>query len=162
MVSYRTACGEKQGPSTLAPPALVWTPTETGTRALEVRYHSHQSLEPSCCCGETWGRNPPVHLIACFLLHHAPGSGSSSNPCSETYHGPYAHSESEVKSIVDFIQSHGNVKGLISIHSYSQMLMFPYGYKWTTSPDHEELVRWPPKMAMGLQLPALGGNGWNR
>ncbi|XP_015712673.1 carboxypeptidase A1-like [Coturnix japonica] len=66
-------------------------------------------------------------------------AGSSSNPCSETYHGPYAHSESEVKSIVDFIQSHGNVKGLISIHSYSQMLMFPYGYKRTPAPDHEEL-----------------------
>ncbi|XP_065597743.1 carboxypeptidase A1-like [Cyrtonyx montezumae] len=66
-------------------------------------------------------------------------AGSSSNPCSETYHGPYAHSESEVKSIVDFIQSHGNVKALISIHSYSQMLMFPYGYKRTPAPDHEEL-----------------------
>uniref|UniRef100_A0A669QAU2 Peptidase M14 domain-containing protein n=1 Tax=Phasianus colchicus TaxID=9054 RepID=A0A669QAU2_PHACC len=66
-------------------------------------------------------------------------AGSSSNPCSETYHGPYAHSESEVKSIVDFIQSHGNVKGLVSIHSYSQMLMFPYGYKRTPAPDHEEL-----------------------
>ncbi|OXB58047.1 hypothetical protein ASZ78_007706 [Callipepla squamata] len=66
-------------------------------------------------------------------------AGSSSNPCSETYHGPYAHSESEVKSIVDFIQSHGNVKALISIHSYSQMLMFPYGYKRTPAPNHEEL-----------------------
>ncbi|NXC42777.1 CBPA1 Carboxypeptidase, partial [Penelope pileata] len=66
-------------------------------------------------------------------------SGSSSNPCSETYHGPYAHSESEVKSIVDFILGHGNVKALISIHSYSQMLMFPYGYKRTPAPDYEEL-----------------------
>lgn len=78
------------------------------------------------------------------------GSGSSSNPCSETYHGPYAHSESEVKSIVDFIQSHGNVKGLISIHSYSQMLMFPYGYKWTTSPDHEELNKLAEKAVNDL------------
>uniref|UniRef100_A0A8C7A2H4 Carboxypeptidase A1-like n=1 Tax=Nothoprocta perdicaria TaxID=30464 RepID=A0A8C7A2H4_NOTPE len=57
------------------------------------------------------------------------GPGSSSNPCSETYHGPYAHSESEVRSIVDFILRHGNVKAVISIHSYSQMLMYPYGYK---------------------------------
>uniref|UniRef100_A0A8C3K2Q5 Peptidase M14 domain-containing protein n=1 Tax=Calidris pygmaea TaxID=425635 RepID=A0A8C3K2Q5_9CHAR len=57
------------------------------------------------------------------------GSGSSSDPCSETYRGPYAHSESEVKAIVDFIRGHGNVKSVISIHSYSQMLLFPYGYK---------------------------------
>ncbi|KAM6424715.1 uncharacterized protein O9250_002245 [Rhynochetos jubatus] len=67
------------------------------------------------------------------------GSGSSSNPCSETYRGPYAHSEREVKAMVDFIRSHGNVKSVISIHSYSQMLLFPYGYKTAPAPDHQEL-----------------------
>eukprot|EP00075_Anas_platyrhynchos_P022272 XP_027311525.1 carboxypeptidase A1-like [Anas platyrhynchos] len=67
------------------------------------------------------------------------GPGSSGSPCSETYRGPYAHSESEVKSIVDFILGHGNVKALISIHSYSQMLMFPYGYKSEPAPDFQEL-----------------------
>ncbi|KFW02084.1 Carboxypeptidase A1, partial [Eurypyga helias] len=67
------------------------------------------------------------------------GSGSSSNPCSEIYRGPYAHSEREVKAIVDFIRSHGNVKSVISIHSYAQMLLFPYGYKTAPAPDHQEL-----------------------
>ncbi|NWI10949.1 CBPA1 Carboxypeptidase, partial [Crypturellus soui] len=67
------------------------------------------------------------------------GPGSSSNPCSETYHGPYAHSESEVSSVVDFILRHGNVKAVVSIHSYSQMLMYPYGYKTEPAPDHDEL-----------------------
>ncbi|XP_067325463.1 carboxypeptidase A1-like [Anolis sagrei] len=67
------------------------------------------------------------------------GPGSSSNPCSETYHGAFPHSESEVKSVVDFILSHGKVKSVISIHSYSQMLMFPYGYKTEPAADHKEL-----------------------
>ncbi|NXH09549.1 CBPA1 Carboxypeptidase, partial [Bucco capensis] len=67
------------------------------------------------------------------------GSGSSSNPCSETYRGPHAHSEREVKAIVDFICSHGNVKSVISIHSYSQMLLFPYGYQTAPAPNHQEL-----------------------
>ncbi|KFP81512.1 Carboxypeptidase A1, partial [Apaloderma vittatum] len=67
------------------------------------------------------------------------GSGSSSNPCSETYRGPYAHSEREVKAVADFILGHGNVKSVISIHSYSQMLLFPYGYKTAPAPDHQEL-----------------------
>nr|XP_056702607.1 carboxypeptidase A1-like [Euleptes europaea] len=67
------------------------------------------------------------------------GPGSSSNPCAETYHGSFPHSESEVKSIVDFILGHGNVKSVLSIHSYSQMLMFPYGYKPEPAPDHQEL-----------------------
>uniref|UniRef100_A0A7N6BG57 Carboxypeptidase A1 n=1 Tax=Anabas testudineus TaxID=64144 RepID=A0A7N6BG57_ANATE len=67
------------------------------------------------------------------------GPGASSSPCSETYRGPSAHSESEVKSIVDFVKSHGNIKAFISIHSYSQMLMYPYGYTSTPAKDQAEL-----------------------
>ncbi|XP_075883324.1 carboxypeptidase A5 [Nelusetta ayraudi] len=67
------------------------------------------------------------------------GAGASSYTCSETYHGPSAHSESEVKSIVDFVQRHGNIKGFISIHSYSQMLLYPYGYTRTPCKDEIEL-----------------------
>ncbi|NXX08070.1 CBPA1 Carboxypeptidase, partial [Larus smithsonianus] len=67
------------------------------------------------------------------------GSGSSSDPCSDLYRGPYAHSEREVKAVVDFIQGHGNVKSVISIHSYSQMLLFPYGYKRGPAAHHQEL-----------------------
>ncbi|XP_062956608.1 carboxypeptidase A5 [Cynocephalus volans] len=55
------------------------------------------------------------------------GNGSNNNPCSETYRGPSPQSEPEVAAIVDFISAHGNFKALISIHSYSQMLMYPYG-----------------------------------
>ncbi|KAH0617198.1 hypothetical protein JD844_029018 [Phrynosoma platyrhinos] len=64
---------------------------------------------------------------------------SSDNPCSDSYHGPSANSEVEVRSIVDFIKSHGNVKAFISIHSYSQLLMYPYGYTCTNTKDHTEL-----------------------
>uniref|UniRef100_A0A8C3NXB9 Peptidase M14 domain-containing protein n=1 Tax=Cyanoderma ruficeps TaxID=181631 RepID=A0A8C3NXB9_9PASS len=67
------------------------------------------------------------------------GAGSSSNPCSETYHGPHPHSEKEVKAIVDFIRAHGNVKSVISLHSYSQMLLFPYGYRRVPAPDYQEM-----------------------
>ncbi|XP_037396300.1 carboxypeptidase A1-like [Pygocentrus nattereri] len=67
------------------------------------------------------------------------GAGSSSHPCSETYRGPYVNSESEVKAIVDFVKSHGNLKAFLSIHSYSQMLLFPYGDTSIPCPDHEEL-----------------------
>ncbi|XP_042267877.1 carboxypeptidase A5 [Thunnus maccoyii] len=67
------------------------------------------------------------------------GAGASGNPCSETYRGPSAHSESEVKSIVDFVRSHGNIKAFISIHSYSQMLLYPYGYTRTPARDQVEL-----------------------
>lgn len=55
-----------------------------------------------------------------------------------------------MKAIVDFIRGHGNVKSVISIHSYSQMLLFPYGYKRAPAPDHQELVRWPQNGDTGL------------
>lgn len=80
-----------------------------------------------------------------FLYHLSPlwslvEPGSSGSPCSETYRGPEAHSESEVKSIVDFVKSHGNLKAFVSIHSYSQMLLYPYGYTSTPCKDQSELV----------------------
>ncbi|CAJ1056102.1 carboxypeptidase A1-like isoform X1 [Xyrichtys novacula] len=65
--------------------------------------------------------------------------GASNNPCSETFRGPRAHSESEVKSIVDFVKAHGNIKAFISIHAYSQMLLYPYGYTKTPAKHQAEL-----------------------
>ncbi|KAE8296739.1 Carboxypeptidase A2 [Larimichthys crocea] len=56
------------------------------------------------------------------------GPGASRNPCSDSYHGPSAHSEIEVKNVVNLIKNHGNFKSFISVHAYSQLLMYPYGY----------------------------------
>uniref|UniRef100_A0A673HQY8 Carboxypeptidase A1 n=1 Tax=Sinocyclocheilus rhinocerous TaxID=307959 RepID=A0A673HQY8_9TELE len=67
------------------------------------------------------------------------GAGSSGNPCTQTYRGPSAHSEREVKAIVDFVKSHGKLKAFVSIHSYSQMLLYPYGYTSTPAKDKAEL-----------------------
>ncbi|NP_001267404.1 carboxypeptidase A5 [Pan troglodytes] len=67
------------------------------------------------------------------------GNGSNSNPCSETYHGPSPQSEPEVAAIVNFITAHGNFKALISIHSYSQMLMYPYGRSLEPVSNQREL-----------------------
>ncbi|KFP31268.1 Carboxypeptidase A2, partial [Colius striatus] len=67
------------------------------------------------------------------------GPGASSNPCSDSYRGPSANSEVEVKSIVNFIKNHGNVQAFLTLHSYSQLLMYPYGYKCTEPADYAEL-----------------------
>ncbi|XP_036424029.1 carboxypeptidase A4 [Colossoma macropomum] len=67
------------------------------------------------------------------------GPGASKNPCSDSYHGPHAHSEIEVKNVVDLVQSHGNFKAFISVHAYSQLLMYPYGYSCTSVPHQAEL-----------------------
>ncbi|CAG5957621.1 carboxypeptidase A5 [Menidia menidia] len=76
--------------------------------------------------------------------------GASNNPCSETYRGPSPHSESEVKSIVDFVKSHGNIKAFISIHAYSQMLLYPFGYTMTPAKDKAELHKLAQKAITDL------------
>ncbi|NXH52084.1 CBPA1 Carboxypeptidase, partial [Rhabdornis inornatus] len=77
-------------------------------------------------------------------------AGASSSSCSETYHGPYPNSEPEVKSIVDFVKSHGNIKAFVSIHSYSQLLLYPYGYTYTAVPDQQELHELSAKAVAAL------------
>lgn len=46
-----------------------------------------------------------------------------------------------MKSIVNFIKNHGNIQAFLTLHSYSQLLMCPYGYKRTKPADYAELVR---------------------
>ncbi|XP_074020081.1 carboxypeptidase A2-like isoform X1 [Numenius arquata] len=67
------------------------------------------------------------------------GPGASSNPCSDSYRGPSANSEVEVRSVVNFIKNHGNIQAFLTLHSYSQLLMYPYGYKCTQPADYAEL-----------------------
>lgn len=71
----------------------------------------------------------------------SPGPGASDDPCGEDYRGPSAQSEIEVKNIADFITSHGNFKSFMSLHAYSQLLMYPYGFNGTNAPDQPELVK---------------------
>lgn len=65
--------------------------------------------------------------------------GASDDPCSEDYRGPSAQSEIEVKNIAEFITSHGNFKSFMTLHAYSQLLMYPYGYSGKNAPDQPEL-----------------------
>ncbi|XP_026248593.1 carboxypeptidase A5 [Urocitellus parryii] len=92
------------------------------------------------------------------------GNGSNSNPCSETYHGPSPQSEPEVAAIVNFITNHGNFKVLISIHSYSQMLMYPYGHSMESVSNEKELTwpvgsLWTGPTTMALSMPSVSSSG---
>ncbi len=54
--------------------------------------------------------------------------GSSSTPSDITYHGPSPFSEPETQVMRDFFINHGNVRAQVDIHSYSQLMLWPYGY----------------------------------
>ena len=68
-------------------------------------------------------------------------STSSRVPSDETYIGPRAFSEPEVRAVRDLV-ARERFGGVLSYHSYSQLILFPWGY--TVEPiedeaDHSEM-----------------------
>ncbi|EAT37214.1 AAEL010776-PA [Aedes aegypti] len=65
----------------------------------------------------------------------------TSNQCkSDIYAGPHPFSEVETKTLSQFITSlKGKIQAYISFHSYSQLLLFPYGHTNEHTPNHNDL-----------------------
>jgi len=85
-----------------------------------------------CCYGADPNRNWPYQWMV---------SGSSSNPCADTYGGPKAWSEPECQQVGGWLMTNkDHLKAYITLHSYSQLWMYSYGYKdHTYPPDVAEL-----------------------
>jgi hypothetical protein len=63
------------------------------------------------------------------------GKGSSSNPCKEIYRGESPFSEPETQAVRDFILTHtSELDGFITLHSYSQIWMYPFGHDYNSYP----------------------------
>jgi murein tripeptide amidase MpaA len=64
--------------------------------------------------------------------------GSSTNPCSDTFMGPSVASENENKNTQTYfkeLQKTAPIIGAIDWHSYSQLVLRPYGWTSANSPD---------------------------
>ncbi|VDM97627.1 unnamed protein product, partial [Onchocerca ochengi] len=68
--------------------------------------------------------------------------GSSNDPCSEIYQGRFAFSEPETQAVRNFISKRrGTIKTFLTFHSYSQILMYPFGHRQRTyTTDVNDLV----------------------
>jgi len=69
--------------------------------------------------------------------------GSSTNPCSDTYMGPSVASEPEVRGIQAYVKgllSKGPIWMGIDWHSYSQLILRPYGWTSANSPSETQLA----------------------
>jgi len=70
------------------------------------------------------------------------GKGTSKNTCSQVYCGPSPASEPEVASIQNFVLSKkDNIKLFLTFHSYSQLLLLPWGHDQVRVDDHDEMMR---------------------
>ncbi|VDN91610.1 unnamed protein product [Brugia pahangi] len=65
-------------------------------------------------------------------------TGSSSHICSEIYHGNAPFSEPETRAIRDKLLSaemFGKIDAFITLHTYSQMWIYPYGHQRRSFPN---------------------------
>ena len=64
--------------------------------------------------------------------------GSSSDGCNETYRGISPFSESETQAVRDFVELK-NFKIALNYHSYSDLLLYPFGYSYENPMDPNDL-----------------------
>ncbi|XP_056419521.1 mast cell carboxypeptidase A-like [Hyla sarda] len=61
-------------------------------------------------------------------------------PCSEAYAGSAPESAPEVKAVASYIRENlSALKAYISVHSFSQLLLYPYGYTEKEASNHKKL-----------------------
>ncbi len=63
-------------------------------------------------------------------------NGSSGNPCSEIYRGTAPFSEPETQVLRNYTIANPRLVATIDFHSYSQLLLYPWGYTPTLPPDN--------------------------
>ncbi|XP_014667238.1 PREDICTED: carboxypeptidase B-like [Priapulus caudatus] len=66
--------------------------------------------------------------------------GASNDPCSDTYAGATPDSEVETRNIRDYILPIAkDIKAFITIHSYTQLWLIPWGYTTGLPSDYDDL-----------------------
>ncbi|KAJ8407393.1 hypothetical protein AAFF_G00279670 [Aldrovandia affinis] len=107
-------------------------------------WRKNRSRQPgSYCVGTDLNRNFDANW--CTV-------GSSNRACDDTYCGQFPESEPESEAVANFLRSHKETMKLyLSIHSYSQMLLFPYSYTYEEADNHEELNELAKEAAMNIR-----------
>jgi len=106
------------------PDGYMWTWTN------DRMWRKNRNQDNRTCIGVDCNRN--------YNDHWGQG-GSSTNPCSDTYMGPSVASEKEVQNTQNLFKAQQRIAPVIGgmdWHSYSQLVLRPYG--WTNSlPPHD-------------------------
>jgi len=115
----------------------LWRKTRSGAKA-DQRWGKRK------CYGVDPNRN--------WDFHWGEGSTSSSDPCTDDYTGPWAFSEPETKAMADFILTRKDqIKIYLTLHSYSQMWLVPWGYKNEKPKDYYNMYVLAEKGVEALQ-----------
>lgn len=66
--------------------------------------------------------------------------GSSKNPYSDVYMGTGPFSEPETKALRDFVYAHKNITMALSFHSFSELILYPWGGKYEGVGGNDEKI----------------------
>ena len=73
--------------------------------------------------------------------YHWNDGGSSNNPCTDSYMGKSAFSEIENQNVRDFLSKHKDtIKYYVNLHSYSQLVLLPWGYTEEPMPVYDRYL----------------------
>lgn len=78
------------------------------------------------------------------------GGGADSSPSGETYRGEKAFSEPETQAIRNFFTSHKNIKLSMSYHSFSNLILWPWGFT-------KQRINAPKLVEIGMKLGQMTG-----
>ncbi len=67
-------------------------------------------------------------------------NGSSGSPSSLTYRGPSPFSEPETQALRDLIIERPQIRAMNDIHSYSQLILWPWGFQNILPPDQPDFL----------------------
>jgi hypothetical protein len=68
-------------------------------------------------------------------------NGGSRDPCAQTYSGVGAFSEPETQAVKHFLEDSGiDFISYLTVHSYGQMWLYPWGYTSSLPSDVADLV----------------------
>jgi carboxypeptidase T len=65
--------------------------------------------------------------------------GSSSNEFSDVYMGPAPFSEPETRAVKNYIDTHDNITVLLSFHTFSQLILYPWGHSYSAISKEKDL-----------------------
>lgn len=83
--------------------------------------------------------------------------GSSGTPAWETYRGPAPFSEPETRAIRDFLLAHPSIRVSLNFHSYSELVLWPYGYTDEPLPPDMDPTDYAVMERAGRAMAAMSG-----
>lgn len=119
-----------------------------GRKKAEAGLSWRKNTNSNYCSGNSIGAD--LNRNFSFAWNSTGGTGSSGNPCNETYRGPSPASEPEVQTIENYVRNlwpdrrgpgqndaaPSDTSGIhLDIHSYSQLVLWPWGSVSTPAPN---------------------------